>query len=399
MTVSTLTPAMAPTRTASRAIEVPWLLGATLFSSLCIVVGLIWDISWHRSVGRDTFWTYPHVLEQIAAIVTGLGCGFVVLRTSFAGSAADRESSVGYWHYFRGPLGAWICIWGTIAMIASAPFDDWWHNAYGLDVKIISPPHMVLASGMIAIQIGALVLAAVAQNRAVGNDARKYDRVFTLGGGILIEMLATIITEDASRPNQMHRPAFYIATAIALTVAMAAISRGGRGRWPATRAALVAMAIQTVMAWLLPLFPATPMLAPIYNPITHMVPPAFPLLLVFPAMTIDSLVRGVKGLSIMQRAIPVGVGTVLTFLVTHWFWAELLLKTQLRYAPIFGLTQWDYNTTVGPWIFEFWGVPKTASGAFNAAAMAAGIAQAMVYATISGMLGLWLGRGLSRVRR
>ncbi len=28
-------------------------------------------------------------------------------------------------------------------MITSAPFDDWWHNAYGLDVKILSPPHVV----------------------------------------------------------------------------------------------------------------------------------------------------------------------------------------------------------------------------------------------------------------
>ena len=29
-------------------------------------------------------------------------------------------------------------------MIVSAPFDNWWHNAYGLDVRIISHPHMVL---------------------------------------------------------------------------------------------------------------------------------------------------------------------------------------------------------------------------------------------------------------
>ena len=30
-------------------------------------------------------------------------------------------------------------------MLTSAPFDNWWHDAYGLDVKIISPPHMFLA--------------------------------------------------------------------------------------------------------------------------------------------------------------------------------------------------------------------------------------------------------------
>ena len=34
----------------------------------------------------------------------------------------------------------------------SAPLDDWWHRAYGLDVKILSPPHMVLAAGMMAVQ-------------------------------------------------------------------------------------------------------------------------------------------------------------------------------------------------------------------------------------------------------
>ena len=42
---------------------------------------------------------------------------------------------------FRAPLGAWVAIWGAFAMLTSAPFDDWWHNAYGLDVKVLSPPH------------------------------------------------------------------------------------------------------------------------------------------------------------------------------------------------------------------------------------------------------------------
>lgn len=31
-------------------------------------------------------------------------------------------------------------------MITSAPFDKWWHNAYGLDTKVVSPPHVPLAT-------------------------------------------------------------------------------------------------------------------------------------------------------------------------------------------------------------------------------------------------------------
>src|SRR5687767_15160310 len=152
-------------RPAPRARDEEWPLRIVLAASVSIVVGLIWDISWHRSIGRDSFWSPPHLLEQLAAIVAGTSCGWVVLRATFAGNAADHARSVRFWG-FRGPLGAWVCIWGTLAMIASAPFDNWWHNAYGLDVKIISPPHMVLAWGMIAIQVGAMLMALARQNRA-----------------------------------------------------------------------------------------------------------------------------------------------------------------------------------------------------------------------------------------
>src|SRR6476619_8184234 len=148
--------------TSVRAAEQVWPLYAVLFSSVSIVVGLIWDISWHRTIGRDTFWSPPHVLEQVAAIVAGASCGWLVLHTTFRGTPDERAASVRFWG-FRGPLGAWVCIWGTLMMVSSAPFDNWWHNAYGLDVKIISPPHMVLAWGMIAIELGAMYLALGAQ--------------------------------------------------------------------------------------------------------------------------------------------------------------------------------------------------------------------------------------------
>src|SRR5687768_6428871 len=168
-----------------------WPLYATLFASAAIVTGLIWDISWHRSIGRDTFWSPPHVLEQLAAVVAGLSCGWIVLRTTFAGSAGERARTVRFWG-FSGPLGGWVCIWGTLMMITSAPFDDWWHDAYGLDVKIISPPHMVLAWGMIAIQIGAILMTVAAQNRSSVEDRSLYRMMYAYAAGILITMIVTV---------------------------------------------------------------------------------------------------------------------------------------------------------------------------------------------------------------
>src|ERR1051325_6068950 len=126
-------------------------------ASTSIVVGLIWDISWHRSIGRDTFWTPAHTAIYLGGVLAGTACGWLALRTTFSDDGAERDASVRFWG-FRAPLGAWVCIWGALAMITSGPFDNWWHNAYGLDVKVLSPPHVILALGLWAIQLGALLL-------------------------------------------------------------------------------------------------------------------------------------------------------------------------------------------------------------------------------------------------
>src|SRR6476620_4261457 len=149
----------------SRTPSAEWPIYAVVFAATSILVGLLWDVSWHRTIGRDTFWSPPHIVEQVAAIVAGLSCGWLVLHTTFAGSPEERSQSVRFWRFFQAPLGAWVCIWATITMIMSAPFDNWWHNAYGLDVRIISPPHVILMLGVGAIGVGALLLSLAWQNR------------------------------------------------------------------------------------------------------------------------------------------------------------------------------------------------------------------------------------------
>ncbi|MEP6692881.1 MAG: hypothetical protein ABJD07_17115, partial [Gemmatimonadaceae bacterium] len=141
------------------------ILYPVLFSSTAVVLGIIWDISWHRTIGRDTFWTPAHIAEYVGGLVAGLSCGWLVLRTSFSGDDAARATGVRFWKYFVAPTGAWVSIWGTFAMLTSAPFDDWWHNAYGLDVRILSPPHVVLGVGITAIAFGAMLIALAEQNR------------------------------------------------------------------------------------------------------------------------------------------------------------------------------------------------------------------------------------------
>ena len=86
-----------PSRASVAAAAVPWYLWAVAFASTSVIVGVIWDISWHRTIGRDTFWTPAHLAIYVGGIVAGLSCGWLVLATTFGGSAQDKAASVTFW--------------------------------------------------------------------------------------------------------------------------------------------------------------------------------------------------------------------------------------------------------------------------------------------------------------
>src|SRR3954467_15551255 len=181
--IDTLPRAAAGDRDVSTVVTEAWHARAVVFAAACVMVGVYWDISWHMSIGRDTFWTPAHLLIQAGGIIAGLASGFVALKTTFRPDGRDIATGVRLWG-FRAPLGAWVCIWGCFAMLASAPFDNWWHDAYGLDVKIVSPPHTVLALGIFAIMNGALLLALASQNRATEKSRRQFTVLYLIAGGL-----------------------------------------------------------------------------------------------------------------------------------------------------------------------------------------------------------------------
>jgi hypothetical protein len=373
-----------------------WLVYAVLAASACIVTGLIWDISWHRSIGRDTFWSPPHMLEQAAAMIAGLSCGWIVLRTTFAGTPDERARSVRFWGFY-GPLGAFVCIWGTLMMITSAPFDNWWHNAYGLDVKIISPPHMVLAWGMLAIQVGAVITALARQNRAPEADVNRFGHLYVVTAALLLTMHATVLLEEAAFPNHMRASRFYMIVAILFPAILTATARLSRVRWGATKAAAIYIALELCIIWVLQLSPATPKLAPIFNSVTNMIPQPFPLLLIVPAFAIDVL-HGRAARSDWMRAAQIGAAYVVLMVAIHWYFSGFLLSPAARNF-FFGVDQWDYNLQVGPWRYEYWGYELNAAGQWSPLRFFGGCAIAVAIAALSSRMGLFVGASLSRVRR
>ena len=87
------------------------------------------------------------------------------VATTFGGRPQLRETSVSLLG-LRAPLGVFLTAWGGLTMLYSAPVDNWWHNAYGLDVRVASPPHILLLSGTAAVGLGTLLLAVAHLNRA-----------------------------------------------------------------------------------------------------------------------------------------------------------------------------------------------------------------------------------------
>ena len=375
-----------------------------LFASAAIIIGLHWDIAWHRSIGRDTFWSPPHVMEQIAAALAGLFCGWRVLYTSFWGTDADRSKAVRFWGLFYGPLGGWVCIWGTIAMISSAPFDNWWHAAYGLDVKILTPPHSFLALGMLTVQLGAMLMMLGEQNRSQ-SGTRRAGLLFSVSMGFIVLMAATLFYEQTGLANFQHRPTFFMVTAAAFPLFLLAVGLGGRSRWPATVAALTYSAIMIGLNWILALVPATPKLAPIYNQVTHLVPPGFPILLVFPALAIDWILARRRDRSDWVTAPLVGAAFVAVLALVQWPFASFLLSLkQPNYFFAFGY--WSYSERLGPWRHVFMDTPgytyvrgQGLVGSLDVASMVKGILLAMLIAAVSSRIGLAWGRWMTRVRR
>ena len=258
-------------------------------------------------------------------------------------------------------------------------------------MEILSPPHTVLAAGILAIQIGAMLMALARQNNATrGGRSQRF--LFVYAGGVLLLMLATLATEEITFPNDQYGTPFFLVSAGIFPFVLVGLARSALFRWGATAAAAVYMGWTAIMIWVLQLFPAQPMLAPILRQVDHMVPPAFPILLVIPALVVDVIMNrlpsGARRLRQWGTAVGAGLALMLVLGVVQWYFSEFLL-TQSARNFVFGADLWDYNSSSGPWQYEYWSPSVTRAGAGGAALVAA----------VSASAGLWWGNWMTRVRR
>ncbi len=408
-TVSTARPQPA-TRSVDWRLGIPTYVYAVVLASLCVVTGLLWDIMWHMSIGRDGLFAPPHLVIYVGAVVSGLFSAYKILELTLRRNHPGRTEAVPFWGVFYGPLGAMFSVWGALAMLTSAPFDDWWHNTYGLDVQILTPPHTILAIGIMTLQFGAMVGVLALQNgyrnRATGSttaDSRRATRLkwlFAVAASLLLAMLFSLFAESLGR-HRTHQSTYYVVMAIIMPFYLLAVGRGSLLRWPITTVAGLFMLFLLLPSWVLQNFPATPRLGPVLNPITHYQPFIFPPLLILPAFALDGLMHRFsrsgtgRGLNDWWLAGLLAVVFMSILLVVQWPFGEFLLTSPLARNGFFLSYTWSYQSPLD-WPYRYAYAPWRIQPISQ---FVTGFGMALVYAFLSARVGLLWGNWMKRVVR
>jgi hypothetical protein len=382
------------THVQTRSASVPWYIWAGVIAVTSSMIGGAWDVSWHRSIGRDSFWTPAHMAIYACGVLAGIVGIWLMAQSTFGKDEKMRESSVQLFG-LRAPLGVFLAGWGGLAMLTSAPFDNWWHSAYGLDVKIVSPPHTLLIMGIRAVSIGMLFLILAAMNRSAEAGEASFKRLqilFLYLGGLSIGGQMFFL-QEYTWDIALHQASAYIALGIGLPVMFAVLSQASRFRWAATSTAAVYTVFIIGEILILPLFPAQPKLGPVYFPVTHFVPAKFPIMIIVPALALDMLWQRVRTWEPWKIALISGFVFTAVMVAVEWPFAKFLMSSAAA-NRFFGTIYFDYNSQ--PLGFDRL---RQFLHPDQGLVLWFGLLRAVVYASISTWIGLAFGRWMRGVQR
>ncbi|MBI2015035.1 MAG: hypothetical protein HYS77_05800 [Candidatus Rokubacteria bacterium] len=230
-----------------RADPVTIALGLALGAGWFGFPGLLWDVAWHRTIGRDTFFSPPHALMYTGVAVNGLVSVWAVLWGRRHGA----------------PAGFTLGGAGFVLALAGAALDEWWHANVGKDVNLWSPPHLVGLAGTMLIAIG-LILALAAHTRYRLEPTWRAPRVLLLFGFADLIHKSTVALDHYTLDAWGRTPDFYPFLMALLLPAILVTAARALGPGAATAAAAI-FSVQHVLILLVLL--AFGMRIPTFTPI------------------------------------------------------------------------------------------------------------------------------------
>jgi hypothetical protein len=163
-----------------------------------ILVGSVWDVARHRSLGREAFWIPPHLVLYSGVGLTGLVCAVVVVGATWGWTMpSGMDPRLVVRRGRKPPLGFVLAGCGVLGCVLAAPFDEWWHRMFGLDVTVWSPPHLVAVGAAGAIRLGGIVALAGEMPPATAESPRRQGQPswagMTCAEGVLLVLFSLFL--------------------------------------------------------------------------------------------------------------------------------------------------------------------------------------------------------------
>ncbi|MDP9071196.1 MAG: hypothetical protein M3N68_07900, partial [Actinomycetota bacterium] len=220
------------------------------------MIGLYWDVAYHIDFGRDKeLFTPSHTM-----IVVALG-GLVYSAAIAVLYATLERSSAGL------RLGALRVPWSAVVLavlglggLAGFPLDALWHDAFGIDITLWSPTHLVLVAGGSLAPTALWLMLAEARPRTRPTLLGKVVEVIVFGS-VLTGMSAFQGEFDFGVPQfQVLYLPVLVAIGAGFALVLARISLGAGGALKAVLAfvvlrSCVALLVGGVLGHTVPRFP------------------------------------------------------------------------------------------------------------------------------------------------
>jgi hypothetical protein len=199
-------------------------LGATLL--LVGAVSTYWDIATHIDIGRERFLTPAHIGIYSAVLLSAIAIALSGLADHFHAGDSFLDALRHPFRNLRPGIG--VAGAGMLTALVAAPIDNAWHELYGIDVTIWSPPHLLAIFGIAASTLG---LAALVAPAVLGRNSAIYP---VLLAGFMTALLITTAEFEFNAPQ--YRIAYH-PIILAASSALVFTTAAGR-RWRATTVAL-----------------------------------------------------------------------------------------------------------------------------------------------------------------
>jgi hypothetical protein len=114
-----------------------------LWALATAALGLYWDVAWHIDFGRDkALFTPPHTMIVIGLAGIVYSAGIAVLFATLDDAPVGVRIRGIHIPYSALPMAAF-----GVGALVGFPLDALWHEAYGIDVTLWSPTHLMLVGG------------------------------------------------------------------------------------------------------------------------------------------------------------------------------------------------------------------------------------------------------------